>query len=134
MSEIKSYRDLDVWKKSIELVKDIYLITRDLPDEERYGLVSQMRRCAVSIPSNIAEGKARGHTNEYIQFLYIALGSSAELETQPIISKELKYITSEVTDGLLEKVDHIARMIRNLIKGLRLAVCENRIPNTDNRE
>ncbi|MBI4722389.1 MAG: four helix bundle protein [Candidatus Stahlbacteria bacterium] len=116
---MKSYRDLEVWQKSIELVKDMYFITRNFPDEERYGLASQMRRCVVSIPSNIAEGKTRGHTNEYIQFLYIALGSSAEIETQLIISNELKYIPTETRDELLEKIDHIARMIRNLIKALR---------------
>ncbi len=116
---IRSYKDLEVWKKGIGLVKQIYIITRKFPKEEIYGLVNQMRRCAVSIPSNIAEGKTRQHTNEYIQFLYIALGSCAELETQIIISKELSYINKEVEEEFLEKVDHIGRMIRNLIKSLR---------------
>ncbi|PIO03946.1 four helix bundle protein [Candidatus Woesearchaeota archaeon CG08_land_8_20_14_0_20_47_9] len=116
---MRSYRDLDVWKISIELVKKVYLATKDFPKDEIYGLTNQMRRCAVSIPSNIAEGKTRQYKNEYIQFLYIALGSSAELETQLIVSKELRYISKEVEDELLEDLDHICRMARNLIKGLR---------------
>jgi len=119
METIRSYRDLDVWKISIELVKKVYLATKDFPKDEIYGLTNQMRRCAVSIPSNIAEGKTRQYKNEYIQFLYIALGSSAELETQLIVSKELRYISKEVEDELLEDLDHICRMARNLIKGLR---------------
>lgn len=116
---IKSYKDLDVWKKSIELVKKIYLITKDFPKEEIYGLTSQIRRCSVSISSNIAEGKMRQHANEYIQFLYVALGSCAELETQIIISKELGYINKDFVEELLNNLDHIGRMIRNLIKSLR---------------
>ncbi len=86
---IKSYRDLEVWKKSIDLVKDIYAFTQKFPKEEVYGLVSQMRRSAISISSNIAEGKTRQHVNEYVQFLYVALGSCAELETQVIIAGKL---------------------------------------------
>lgn len=92
---IKSYKDLEVWKISMDLIKKIYLVTKDFPKDEIYGLVNQMRRCAVSIPSNIAEGKMRQHTNEYIQFLYISLGSCAELETQITISSELRYISHD---------------------------------------
>lgn len=124
---IRSYRDLDVWKKAIQLVKEIYIITKSFPKEEVYGLSSQMRRAAVSIPSNIAEGKTRQSRNEYIQFLYIALGSTSELETQVIISKELEYINSKIEERILENLDHISRMLRNLIKGLRK-------PTTDNRK
>lgn len=116
---IRSYRDLDVWRKSIELVKKIYITTQDFPKNEIYSLVNQMRRSAVSIPSNIAEGKTRQYKNEYIQFLYVALGSCAELETQVIISKELGYITGEISNELLENLDHVCRMTRNLIKNLR---------------
>ena len=116
---IRSFRDLDVWKEAIGLVKSIYLITKEFPKEETYGLINQMRRCAVSIPSNIAEGKTRQHVNEYIQFLYISLGSCAELETQVIISKELGYMSEETKNKTLEKIDHICRMTRNLIKSLR---------------
>ncbi|MCX5698163.1 MAG: four helix bundle protein [Candidatus Omnitrophica bacterium] len=114
-----SYRDLDVWKRSIELVKKIYIETKGFPKEEIYGLTSQMRRSAVSISSNIAEGKTRQYKNEYIQFLYIALGSCAELETQIVISKELGYINEENRTSLSEELDHICRMTRNLIKSLR---------------
>lgn len=118
--KIESYKDLEVWQKSIRLVKDIYLITKGFSEEERYGLVSQMRRCAVSIPSNIAEGKTRHHLNEYIQFLFVSLGSCAELETQIIISQELGYIDEETKSRTLESIDHISRMLRNLIKGLKI--------------
>ena len=115
---IKSYKDLDVWKRSIALVKKIYMITKDFPKEEIYGLTNQMRRCAVSIPSNIAEGKTRQHINEYIQFLYIALGSCAELESQIIIAKELEYLKESETEDLNE-LDEIGKMLRGLIKNLR---------------
>ncbi len=116
---IRSFRDLDVWKRAIQLVKEIYLITKGFPKEEIYGLTSQMRRAAVSIPSNIAEGKTRQSKSEYIQFLYIALSSTSELETQVVISKELKYINGKIEDDFLEGLDHISRMLRNLIKGLK---------------
>jgi four helix bundle protein len=111
---IKSYKDLDVWKKSIQLVKDVYNITDSFPEKERFGLISQIRRSAISIPSNIAEGKARQYKKEYIHFLYIALGSCSELETQLIISKELGFIGKSKINIFLEEVDHISRMIRSL--------------------
>ncbi len=85
----QSYKDLIVWQKSIELVKIVYALTKQLPKEEVYGLTSQMRRCAVSIPSNIAEGQKRNSISEYVQFLYIANSSAAELETQLIITREV---------------------------------------------
>ena len=119
MSEkIKNFRDLDVWKKGIEIVKDVYRTTDSFPKQEVYGLVSQMQRCSVSIPSNIAEGFNRFHNKEYKQFLYIALGSCAELETQIEIAMELKYIDRQKRDALLEKIDHESRMLRNLVKKL----------------
>jgi four helix bundle protein len=89
---MRTYKDLDVWKNEVELVKKIYTTTLDFPKEEMYGLTSQIRRSDISIPSNIAEGSARNGTKEFIQFLYIALGSAAELETQLIISKDLGYL------------------------------------------
>jgi len=116
---IKSYRDLEVWQLAIQLIKKIYLVTDGFPQKEKYGLSSQMQRAAVSIASNIAEGKTRQTKREYIQFLYIALGSTAELETQITVSKELEYINSVDNNNMLEQTDHIARMLRNLIKGLR---------------
>ena len=92
MSELKTHKDLDVWKKAMSLVKEVYEITACFPREEAYGLVSQIKRAAVSIPSNIAEGAARNSNKEFIQFLYVSLGSLAELETQLLLSKELGFI------------------------------------------
>jgi len=116
--KIKDFRDLDIWKKGIEIVKDIYNIVEKFPKQEFYGLVSQIQRSAVSIPSNIAEGFNRFHNKEYKQFLYIALGSCAELETQIEIASELKYINDEKKKGILEKIKHESRMLTNLIKKL----------------
>jgi four helix bundle protein len=115
---IETYRDLEIWKKGIELVKSIYKLTEKFPKQETYGLISQMRRSAISIPSNAAEGFKRYHNKEYKQFLYVTLGSCAELETQITIAKELKYIQQNEDPSLLEKLDHIGRMISNLIKKL----------------
>ena len=116
---VKSYKDLNVWKKSISVVKKIYLITKKYPKEEIYALTSQMRRAAISIPSNIAEGKSRHSKNEYIQFLYISLGSISELETQIVISRELNYIDYQIEDELLDKLDQIGKMLRSLINKLK---------------
>jgi len=91
--KVKDYKELEVWKKGIELVDCVYKITASFPNNERFGLVVQMQRSAVSIPSNIAEGFARQYTKEYIQFIYIALGSCAELETQSIIAHRRGYIS-----------------------------------------
>jgi len=109
---------LDVWKLGKKLVVDVYKITQDLPKEETYGLISQMRRAAISIPSNIAEGFNRFHNREYRQFLYIAIGSCAELETQIEIAFELSYLDEASKSALLEIIDHESRMLRNLIKKL----------------
>ncbi len=116
--KIKTYRDLEIWKKGIELVKDIYTLTESFPKQETYSLVAQMRRSALSVPSNAAEGFRRYHNKEYKQFLYILLGSCAELETQITVAKELKYITEDKEVELLERLDHICRMTSNLIKRL----------------
>lgn len=107
-----------MWQKGIELVKEVYKITNDFPNHETYGLTSQMRRCAVSVPSNIAEGFRRQHSKEFKQFLSIALGSLAELETQIVIAKELKYLNEEAEKLVLECIDHISRMTTNLSKRL----------------
>jgi len=118
MGKIQTYRDLDIWNAGIKLVKEIYKLTEKFPKEELYGLSIQMRRSAVSIPSNVAEGFRRYHNKEYRQFLYITLGSCAELETQITIAKELKYIREQEEAALLEQLDHICRMTSNLIKKL----------------
>jgi four helix bundle protein len=117
VDKINSFRDLNIWKKGVEIVEDIYKITKFLPKDELYGLTSQMRRCAVSIPSNVAEGFARKHNKEYKQLLHIALGSCAELETQIEIAHRLRYIDREKKD-LLDKLNHVSRMIMNLLKRL----------------
>jgi four helix bundle protein len=104
---IRTQNDLIVWRKSMDLVVLIYKLTKNFPKEELYGLVSQMRRSAVSIPSNISEGRRRGSRNEFQRFLRIAFGSASELETQLEISRRLNYINNEEageTQGLLEEV------------------------------
>ena len=114
--KIKSYKDLNIWKRSIGLVEEIYIITKNFPKEEMYGLISQLRRSAVSIPSNIAEGFTRLHNKEYRQFLYIFLGSCAELNTQIIISSRLSYLSTEKAERILNEIDEISKMIMGLIK------------------
>lgn len=114
--KIRDFRDLDIWKKGIEIVKDVYEIVEKFPKQEFYALVSQIQKSAISIPSNIAEGFNRFHNKEYKQFLYIALGSCAELETQIEIASELKYINSEKKKDILERIKHESRMLTNLIK------------------
>ena len=116
--KIKNFQDLRIWQKGIEVVKDIYILTKKFPKEELYGLTSQMRRSAISIPSNIAEGFRRYHNKEYKQFLYIALGSCAELETQIIIANELDYINETNKTELIEKIKYICRMTVKLINKL----------------
>ena len=103
--EIKNHKDLEVWKKSMDLVSNIYKITESFPNKELYGLTNQIRRAAVSIPSNIAEGAARNSKKEFIQFLYIALGSLSELETQIIIANRLEYLKN--LDTLLEDLKFV---------------------------
>lgn len=113
----QSYKDLIVWQKSIELVKIVYILTKQLPKEEVYGLSSQMRRCAVSIPSNIAEGQKRNSVSEYIQFLYIANSSAAELETQLIIIKEVySNLDTSQCDQLLEEVQKMTAVLIGKLK------------------
>ena len=117
--EIKSYRDLIVWQKSMSLVIEIYQVTKKLPKEEFYGLNMQLRRCSVSIPSNIAEGYGRHSTKDYIRFLQIATGSLFELQTQLEICLNLNYLSKEVFSELNEKSREIERMLVSLINKLR---------------
>ena len=110
------YNNLEVWKLGISLVKEVYKATQNFPREELYGLASQIRRVAVSIPSNIAEGAGRNSRKEFLQFLYIAFGSIAELETQLIIAKELNYLSE---DQIFESLEKLRRKLINLIKYVR---------------
>jgi four helix bundle protein len=113
---MKTHKDLDVWKFGIDFVMELYMVTAQFLKEEIYGIISQMRRAAISIPSNIAEGAARIHKTEFRQFLYIALSSAAELETQLIISEKLLFIPKVQKENLVEKLNTISRMLQGLIK------------------
>lgn len=116
-SQMYTFRNLVVWQKSIELVIAIYELTRLYPKEEVYGLVSQTRRAAVSVPSNIAEGRRRGSEPQYLHFLEIALGSTAELETQLLIAKKLTFTSPEhftrSNELLLEVIKMLGKMVYN---------------------
>ena len=116
--KIKNFRDLNIRKLGMEIAVDIYKETKQFPHQELYGLSSQMRRAAVSIPSNIAEGFARKHNKEYRQFLYICLGSCAELETQIEIAYSQGYLSEDTKSAFLEKTNHLSRMTMNLLKCL----------------
>ena len=113
-----SYRDLVVWQKGISLVKEVYKLTGAFPSEEKFGLGSQMRRAAVSIPSNIAEGQARRTTGEFIQYLSHAEGSRAELDTQFVIALELGYCPVARAQLAIELLDEIRRMLNGLRRKL----------------
>ncbi len=110
--------DIKVWKKAIELSKIVYQNTQNYPMEEKYGLITQMRRCAVSVASNIAEGAGRNSNKEFTHFLGIARGSSYELQTQIIISLELNYLEEFSSKEMLNKVDEIQKMIYGFSKSL----------------
>jgi four helix bundle protein len=114
-----NHKELDVWKESIKLVSELYKLTNHLPDIERFGLASQIRRAAVSVPSNIAEGAARNSDKELIQFLYISLGSLSELETLTIIGNNLKYFQALELGKLDKKIQEIKKMTIGLIKYLK---------------
>lgn len=118
MEKIRDFRDLDIWKRGKDIVIQIYKTTKNFPKEEIFGVISQMRKAAISIPSNIAEGFNRYHNKEYKQFLYCALGSCGELETQVEICYALSYLDETHKRDFLESLNHEARMIRNLIKRL----------------
>ena len=115
---IRNFKDLEVWKLGKQIVLEVYRVTTTFPKEETFSLTQQMRRAAISVPSNIAEGFNRVHNKEERQFLYMALGSCAEVETQTDIAFELKYLDGSDRDRLLEQLDHESRMLRNLIKRL----------------
>ncbi|MFK7937350.1 MAG: four helix bundle protein [Saprospiraceae bacterium] len=113
-----NFRQLDNWKRARYLVKDIYLACNKLPKYELYRLTAQMTRCAVSIPSNIAEGCGRDTDKQTVYFLSIALGSSFELETQVLLANDLEYFSKELTDKLVEDIQHVQRMTRGFKKKL----------------
>ena len=116
-SERVNHKDLEVWKQSVGLAKAVYELTGTFPPSELYGLTAQMRRSAVSIPSNIAEGAARGTDKEFIHFLYIALGSLSELDTQYILSQELRFTQS--CAPLEKSIEDVRKMTVGLMKHLK---------------
>lgn len=123
---IQSYRDLDIWKRSCTMVTTIYRATDDFPKREMFGLTSQLRRAAISVPSNIAEGAARLYTREYIRFLSNALGSIAELETQLLVSVDLGYTTKNRMQSIMPELDEIGKMTRRLVQRLEERLATNR--------
>lgn len=115
---LKNFKELNVWQKSYDLCLMIYRITKEFPKEEIYGLTSQLRRVAVSIPSNIAEGYGRKTTTDYLRFLYIAYGSVCELETQILLSGDLEYISGDTLKKIHDNVAEVERMLKGLINSL----------------
>ncbi|MCC6123370.1 MAG: four helix bundle protein [Pirellulales bacterium] len=116
---VKDYRELIVWQKAMDLVEQVYHHTGRFPKEEVYGLSSQLRRAAVSIPSNIAEGNARTTTRDFLHFLSIAYGSIKEVETQILIAERLGYDMQKLTPKLLESTNEVARLISGLSNSLK---------------
>jgi four helix bundle protein len=118
MGMLKNYKDLIVWQKSYDLCLQVYKTTHNFSKEEKYSLVSQMRGSAVSIPSNIAEGYGKKTTPDYLHSLYIAYGSTCELETQLLLSGDLGYIENEFLEILRNKINEVEQMLKSLIKSL----------------
>ena len=115
---LKNYKELKVWQKAYQLCLEVYKITRGFPSDEKYGLTSQMRRAAVSVPSNLAEGYGRKTTPEYIRSLYFAYGSNCELETQISLSGDLGYMKAQEKEMLQKNIGEVERMLKALIKSL----------------
>ena len=124
--KISSYRSLVIWQKAVDLVTDVYAATSVFPRHELFGLTSQLRRCAVSVPSNIAEGQGRATKGEFIQFLCHARGSLFELETQLHIASKLGYLSVEGSQSLEVKAEEVARILNGLLTSL--GVASRRLP------
>ncbi|OQY34719.1 MAG: four helix bundle protein [Spirochaetaceae bacterium 4572_59] len=119
MATVRNYRELIVWQKAMDLVELVYQASKQFPKEELYGLTSQVRRSAVSIPSNIAEGQARKSTAEFLNFLSIANGSRAEMETQILLAQRLKYVTSDTAQPILNLSGEVNRLLNGLMNSLK---------------
>ena len=116
---LKSYRELEVWQKAMDLVVICYQMTKNFPKNETYGLAGQLQRAAVSIPANIAEGRQRQYSKEFLQHLSIAYGSLAEVETHVLIAGRLNYIDKAQTDDLLNKTAEVGRMLNGLRRSIQ---------------
>ena len=121
--EIRGFKDLEVWQVAMQLVRECYHLTAGFPDSERFGLTNQLRRAAVSVPSNIAEGHGRGSPKNFLNFLWIANGSLAVLETQVLLAVELKFVSAIQTEHVLSLAQQVGRMLT----GLRRSI-ENTLP------
>lgn len=115
---IASYKDLLVWQRSMDLVETVYRLTKNFPPAEQWGLISQMRRAAISVPSNIAEGYGRQATGEYRHHVSIGRGSLLELETQVLLATRLKYLQAFDAESVLKEIDEISRMLATLVSKL----------------
>ena len=115
---LTNFKELKVWQRAYWLCLEVYRLTRTFPKEEQYNLTSQLRRAAVSIPSNIAEGYGRKTISDYVRALYIAYGSNCELETQVMLSKDLGYASGEIMTKLQEDIREVERMLKALIRSL----------------
>lgn len=115
-----NFKELEIWKISRSLCSAVYLVTNDFPQDEKFGLINQMRRCAVSIPSNIAEGASRQSNKDFYRFLEIAMGSCYELETQLLISNDLEFLSSESLSVLLKELNRIIMMMSRFMSSLKL--------------
>ncbi len=113
---MRDFRKLHVWSDARSLVKQVYLLTNQLPQTEKFGLVSQMNRCAVSIPANIAEGSAKDSQKDFVRFLQISLGSAYELETHIILCNDLEFIQNDKSSIIIEKIQQLQKQISALIK------------------
>jgi four helix bundle protein len=120
MGKITSYRDLVVWQKAMGLVEECYRLTDAFPRSELFGLTAQLRRAAISIPSNIAEGQTRHHGKEYVQFLYVASGSLSEVETQMEVARRLNYVEAKAAEEFFRSSDEVGKMLTGLRKAVNL--------------
>ncbi len=121
MTEIRSYRDLRVWKEAMDLAVECYDLTRGFPREEAFGMTSQIRRAAASVPANIAEGYGRNSTGQYVQFLRTAQGSLKELETHLLLTARVELVEQDEIEPLLKRADDIGRMLQSLAKSVQAA-------------
>ena len=117
--QLRTFKDLIAWQKSYELCRNVYLVSKEFPRSELFGLTSQMKRSALSIPSNIAEGYTRPSTNDYLRFLYIAYSSLAELETQLILATDLNYLPKDKSSEIKQSQMEVQRILLGLIKSLK---------------
>lgn len=127
---VTSYRDLQVWQEGMDLARVVFKITRDFPKNEVYGLTSQMMRCAVSIPSDIAEGHSRESSKEFLRHLSIAQGSLSELETQLLLAADFAYLPKEMYEEVFVQTNRLGRMLRGLQKSLQKRINEGRADRT----